>query len=556
LLRSLSFALAASASLTLSISAVAATPGAGKLKIKSGVITAPVVSGSEAAVPAFPAPAPCTVTLFSGFQFVNFNAQYFTYTPTCPGPWSKVVFNGSFAITPGIQYDRTAQISLGYVNIYYGTTREDDPTFGPTWNVTRDLTDYSSLFTATQPGEVDLGNLVNSEYTGVISGTATLSFYPLAAGGTPPVVADVVYPLPDGPGGAVGLDSGTSLLSETFTLPTNVESAYLDVFAQSQNDDEFWWSCAPNDVAGELEDCGNTAFRETEISIDGTPAGVAPVYPWIFTGGIDPNLWLPIPDVQTLNFVPYRVDLTPFAATLSNGQPHTVSLSVYNADNYFLVTAALLVYEDHGSTTVTGATTTNTIGSGPNPVVTENIIINSDGVPVGTILVTSQREFTVSGYVNTSHGRVTTTLDQAVNFSNNSVYLEDSDTWVQSTTVNSVKNVISGSSNQTTTSQIDYPFQVVLSVAALPDGDEEETVAVKQSYLTSQTAKANGTATGFSAITQAYVGADTVDLVTGEDLLENSQLLSTSTTNQTCLQALIESHDGSVVSNTSGPCTN
>lgn len=556
MLRSLSFALAASASLTLSISAVAATPGAGKLKIKSGVITAPVVSGSEAAVPAFPAPAPCTVTLFSGFQFVNFNAQYFTYTPTCPGPWSKVVFNGSFAITPGIQYDRTAQISLGYVNIYYGTTREDDPTFGPTWNVTRDLTDYSSLFTATQPGEVDLGNLVNSEYTGVISGTATLSFYPLAAGGTPPVVADVVYPLPDGPGGAVGLDSGTSLLSETFTLPTNVESAYLDVFAQSQNDDEFWWSCAPNDVAGELEDCGNTAFRETEISIDGTPAGVAPVYPWIFTGGIDPNLWLPIPDVQTLNFVPYRVDLTPFAATLSNGQPHTVSLSVYNADNYFLVTAALLVYEDHGSTTVTGATTTNTIGSGPNPVVTENIIINSDGVPVGTIMVTSQREFTVSGYVNTSHGRVTTTLDQAVNFSNNSVYLEDSDTWVQSTTVNSVKNVISGSSNQTTTSQIDYPFQVVLSVAALPDGDEEETVAVKQSYLTSQTAKANGTATGFSAITQAYVGADTVDLVTGEDLLENSQLLSTSTTNQTCLQALIESHDGSVVSNTSGPCTN
>ena len=556
MLRSLSFALAASASLTLSISAVAATPGAGKLKIKSGVITAPVVSGSEAAVPAFPAPAPCTVTLFSGFQFVNFNAQYFTYTPTCPGPWSKVVFNGSFAITPGIQYDRTAQISLGYVNIYYGTTREDDPTFGPTWNVTRDLTDYSSLFTATQPGEVDLGNLVNSEYTGVISGTATLSFYPLAAGGTPPVVADVVYPLPDGPGGAVGLDSGTSLLSETFTLPTNVESAYLDVFAQSQNDDEFWWSCAPNDVAGELEDCGNTAFRETEISIDGTPAGVAPVYPWIFTGGIDPNLWLPIPDVQTLNFVPYRVDLTPFAATLSNGQPHTVSLSVYNADNYFLVTAALLVYEDHGSTTVTGATTTNTIGSGPNPVVTENIIINSDGVPVGTIMVTSQREFTVSGYVNTSHGRVTTTLDQAVNFSNNSVYLEDSDTWVQSTTVNSVKNVISGSSNQTTTSQIDYPFQVVLSVAALPDGDEEETVAVKQSYLTSQTAKTNGTATGFSAITQAYVGADTVDLVTGEDLLENSQLLSTSTTNQTCLQALIESHDGSVVSNTSGPCTN
>ena len=56
-------------------------------------------------------------------------------------------------------------------------------------------------------------------------------------------------------------------------------------------------------------------FREAEVSIDGTPAGVAPVYPWIFTGGIDPFLWQPIPGVHTLNFEPYRVDLTPFAGS-------------------------------------------------------------------------------------------------------------------------------------------------------------------------------------------------------------------------------------------------
>ena len=37
--------------------------------------------------------------------------------------------------------------------------------------------------------------------------------------------------------------------------------------------------CVPNDVASELESCGNTGFRETEISIDGIPAGFAPVYP-------------------------------------------------------------------------------------------------------------------------------------------------------------------------------------------------------------------------------------------------------------------------------------
>ena len=44
------------------------------------------------------------------------------------------------------------------------------------------------------------------------------------------------------------------------------------------------------------------------------------------TGGIDPLLWRPIPGVQTLNFLPYRVDLTPFAGALSNGQPHQVGV--------------------------------------------------------------------------------------------------------------------------------------------------------------------------------------------------------------------------------------
>ena len=546
MLRSLPIAFAAC--LTLSITAGAANPR----RVHSGVINNPL--GASAAATA-PDAGPCTVTLFSDFQFVNFNAQYFTYAPTCPGPWSKVLFTGNFAITPGIQYDRTAQIQLGYVPIYYGTTREDDPTFGPTWNVTRDLTDYSSLFTTEQSGEVDLGNLVNSEYTGVISGTATLSFYPVAAGGTPPVVADVVYPLPDAPGGAEALDTGTSLLSQTFTLPTNIESAYLDLFAQSQNEDEFWWSCAPNDVAGELQDCGNTAFRETEISIDGTPAGVAPVYPWIFTGGIDPNLWLPIPGVQTLNFVPYRVDLTPVAATLSNGQPHTVSLSVYNADDYFLVSAALLVYEDHGSTTVTGATLVNTIGSGPNPEVTEDININASGIPVGTILVTSQRQFTISGYVNTSHGKVVTTLNQYVDFSNNSTYADDFEKWVQTTSVISAKTVTSGGSTQTINQQFTYPLQVSLAVGTVASGDEVETVSVNQAYETSQSTKSNGIASGSSAATQSFGGSDTIDLVTGFDLLQNSSLLSTSTTNQTCVQVLIEAHNDSVISDKSGPCT-
>ena len=290
-----------------------------------------------------------------------------------------------------------------------------------------------------QVGTADIGNLVNTTYTGIIFASSTLEFYPLAKGQTAPITANEVFALSAGPtGGTVGLTSTTSTLSGTFTMPTNIQNAYLDVYAQSQNDDEFWYTCVPNDVSGELFSCGNTGFRETEITIDGSPAGVAPIFPWIYTGGIDPWLSLPIPGVQTLNFIPYRVDLTPFAATLSNGQPHTVSLSVFNSDNYFSATASLLLYLDAGSTSITGALTKNTLTAAPNPVVTENLKVGN--TITGTVKVASNRNFTLSGYVNTSHGKVTTTISEGVNFSNNQSFNITNTVYTQNINQNSTVN--------------------------------------------------------------------------------------------------------------------
>src|SRR6202008_533633 len=114
-----------------------------------------------------------------------------------------------------------------------------------------------------------------------------------------------------------------------------------------------------------------------------------PVYPWIYTGGVDPFLWEPIPGVQTLNFVPYRVDLTPFAGVLSNGQPHTLSLNVFNANAGFSTTATLLLFQDHGGQAVTGQVTQNTIGAAPTPNVVKNLNTDSNGNITGTVTVTS-----------------------------------------------------------------------------------------------------------------------------------------------------------------------
>lgn len=438
----------------------------------------------------------CVVPLFSGFQFTDFSIKTYQFTPpaSCPGPWQKIVFTADFNVTAGRQFDRTAVINLGNVNIYFGTTPEPRKNLSPSWHVERDETDYSALFTSPQSGQVILGNVVNSTYTGVISGSAQLEFYPAHGSeesGGRLRFPDQVLPLvqSNGQGGInepAFLFTPTDQLASTFTLPLNVERAYLDVITQSQIGDEFWYACVPNDVATELQSCGATAFREGEVSIDGQPAGVAPVYPWIYTGGVDPFLWEPLPGVQALNFVPYRVDLTPFAGILSNGQPHTIALTVYNANNYFSATATLLLFLDHNSQQVTGAVTANTIGNGPTPSINENLQTDASGAITGSVTATSSREFTVAGYANTSHGKVSTEVHQTVDFENLQKFTINTSQFVQDisqhTRVESLTIARSGPSTIVSQETFHYPLTMNIGLNFAADGTSDQQTTVSQGY--------------------------------------------------------------------------
>jgi hypothetical protein len=431
------------------------------------------------------------VKLLSNQAFDNFNNAPFTYAPpaSCPGPWSKVVFEGDFSIQAGVQFDRTAEVFLGNMDIYFGTTAEPLQSVTDTWHVERDLTDYTALFTTPQTGFASLGNLIEPGLNSIIFGTFTLEFYPANFANPAPRGADAVLPIPNNSNGTFAIDSGSPELTQTFTLPTNIEGAYLDVFAQSQNQEEQWFLCAPTSLAPTLGDCQNTSFREVEISIDGTPAGVAPVYPWIYTGGIDPYLWIPIPGVQTLNFKPYRVDLTPFAGELSNGQQHTISLSIYNAYEYFSTDAVLLLYEDHGSKSVTGEVTRNTL-TAPDPAVVNTVSINSSGVGSGTITTTNSHNFTIAGYVNTSHGRVATTVDEAVNFKNvtdiSLTATNETQNEIQSSTVDAKTTTQDGFLFNTKETHFSYPFTINLSDTFLSNGDVPQVTSIDQQYQKSE----------------------------------------------------------------------
>jgi hypothetical protein len=447
---------------------------------------------ADAPVPR-PNTKPCVVTLLANQAFDDFNNKTFNYAPpaACPGPWAKVVFEGDFSIQAGVQFDRTAEVFLGNADIYFGTTAEPQQNETDTWHVERDVTDYTALFKTAQTGFASLGNVVEPGLNSIIFGTFTLEFYPANFRNPAPKTADEVLPIPDNSNGTFAIDTANPALSQAFTLPTNVEGAYLDIFAQSQNAEEQWFLCVPNDLASELGDCQNTSFREVEVTIDGTPAGVAPVFPWIYTGGVDPYLWIPIPGVQTLQFKPYRVDLTPFAGELSDGAQHTIGVSVYNAYSYFSTDAVLLLYLDHGSKKVTGAVTRNNLAA-PNPTVVNTVAFDSSGVGGGTVTTTNAHNYTIAGWVNTSHGRVSTTVDGAVNFRNmtnisltaSNQEIQDE---VQSSTADQKSITQEGPLFTTHEIHVSYPFTINLSDTFLSSGNVPQVTSVSQEYKTDLT---------------------------------------------------------------------
>jgi hypothetical protein len=425
-----------------------------------------------------PDTTPCVVTLFERKVFKNFSDQTFPFKPPaqCPGPWAKVVFNFDLRVTKGVQYDRTGIMWVDGAVIYFGTTAEPTNTLAPHWHVERDVTDLSALFTQPSKGQVELWNCYcPPTYNGFQVGKAYVQFYPADSKYPAPHVPDEVLGVPYEPplGGVATLPK--SKMELMTTLPTNIDQAYLDVFLQSQAKEEQWFMCAPDDVWQEshrgIGFCRNSAFREGEVSVNGQPAGVAPIYPWIYTGGMDPDLWVPMPGVQTLDFVPFRVDLTPFAGVLSNGSPQTLDVSVFRAFDNFSGAGDLLLYLDHKSSTVTGAVTQDTLRAQPNVYIESNVTVGS-GAGVfggltghGTVSVRSHTNYTISGYANTSAGKVTTTVTGSGVFTNKQRYDYTSTRYVELTTQNTHFDTTTTTQTGTTQGSVSSSFTYPLTVS-------------------------------------------------------------------------------------------
>ena len=453
-------------------------------------------TGVATAVPDVPVPpgTPCVVPLFTNQQFIGFDPVSFDYAPPagCRGPWAKVVLQADYSVNAGRQFDRTASIWIGGVNLYFGTTQEPSAVIAPKWHVERDITDYSALLRDSSGGRTLLGNVVDNTYTGIITGSARLVFYPGQAHDLP----DRVIPLSANPDGDYNyVHDGSERAGRRLTFPRNVTAVYMDVIAQSQGSDEFWQLCVPDSVAGALYSCGGSGFRQTVVYIDGVPAGVAPVYPWIYTGGISPALWRPIPGVQTLDFEPFRVNLTPFAAVLDDGNPHDVELGVVNSGDYFATAANLLVYQDPARGVVTGRLVANSLVADPG----QHDVITHPAADRTVVDTRSQREFGISGYVETSTGRIATGVRQSVDFlSVQDFTISDSQyrqTLQQDTTVDTTTTTTRGSQAVVTKRRFDFPLAFDYNDQYHDDGSETLDMRGDQGYSRQRSVAANSRVT-------------------------------------------------------------
>jgi hypothetical protein len=123
--------------------------------------------------------------------------------------------------------------------------------------------------------------------------------------------------------------------------------------------------------------------------------------------------------------------------------------------------------------------TVNTIQN-PNPVVTTNLHVNGNNV-TGTVTTTSQRQFQLAGFVNTSHGKVSTSIQQSVNFRNQQRFDINANEYVQDisqlTPTNSEIYKRQGYNSSFSSESFLYPLTANINLT-FPNGQTVQTTVV------------------------------------------------------------------------------
>ncbi len=361
----------------------------------------------------------CQVTVAEA-QFLDFTPYKGTYAPPvgCGDRWSKVVLRMDGKVK-GRQYDRLGYLHVGGVEIFRTSTPEPSPD-GIEWYVEKDVTRYSDTFRRGQDVEMLIGNVVDETYTGIIDVKVTLTFYagrPVTAPGRVAATPDHSTSAPDHPTSApdrpaTAPDRVLTLQGGSLTTPRNSERVVAEVYATGSGGgcEEFWYLSAPDQAPYSCK-AGGGPYREVQIKVDGRLAGIAAPFPHVWTGGwSNPFLWYVTPGPRAFDVKPIEYDLTPFAGLLNDGRPHRVEVSVVGVpegQSGWSAPVNVLVWQDAKSEHVTGKLTRHQVGA----------LANSSTYTPGSehrVDTEGGHRLAVAGYVDTSHGRVTTTVSRSL----------------------------------------------------------------------------------------------------------------------------------------------
>ncbi len=116
----------------------------------------------------------------------------------------------------------------------------------------------------------------------------------------------------------------------------------------------------------------------------------------------------------------------------------------------------------------------------------ENLATDASGNITGTVTVTSNRQFAIAGSVTTSHGVVSTQVQQALTFSNAQTFdITDalySQHITQGTTVDSTTTITSGATTAVVNEQRSYPLTVNIDLPFAADGSFSQITAIDQEF--------------------------------------------------------------------------
>ncbi|KAI9835538.1 MAG: hypothetical protein M1819_001989 [Sarea resinae] len=401
-----------------------------------------------------------------------------TYSPP-PCNFSRVTIN--FTVTSsGRQFDRLALMYLGDTEVFRTSTAEPTAT-GISWTYIKDMSNYLALFKESQKIIFDLGNLIDSTYTGAFNTTLTATFFTDADTITP---ADAIIPISarrsssDAASAfALPADNASSIVS----LPRNAQRAVFTISACGQANEEFWYT---NVLSSDVLTFGSAAgllgyspFRELQLYIDGILAGVEWPFPVIFTGGIAPGFWRPIVGIGAFDLKEHEIDITPWLPLLSDGNNHTFEIRVAGLNDdgkghaalsetvgsNWVVTGKIFLWLDEAGSVTTGSVPLVETPA-PSISVSSSLGINATGGNQSlTYNVSASRRLSISSTVITSAGRRTASWSQTLDYSNSGFFTQQGNYQANNQSTTGVDASASGYSRT-----YRYPIDVVEVYATDP----------------------------------------------------------------------------------------